>query len=403
MEYVKGKPYFTDTTQKIKQFDYLAENIDTEVVIVGGGISGLITLYNFAKQGIECVLIEKSRLGYCSTSCATALLEYQLDDFAHELYGSLNSKDIVSAYNLGLQSLDKIDEFIAKYGNRCEYSRKDTIVFTQDQSQMPLLCKEYEYRRDNGFKVSLFNEFNNPFQFPIKAGLYAPKGGGDFNPYLFCQQMVEVGVELGGKIYENTLAKEIVYTSNGVKIITNYGIEINAKKLICATGYNTKLFTNKKLCDKFITYTIVTSPIKNFEWYNNALMQDALKPYHYIKLTKDNRIVLGGEDIKFWFDTINDKIAKYKYNQLKKYLFKLFPDLSGSITIDYEFCGTFSATDDNLGVYGVSSEHDNLWYSLSYGANGIINSMVGAEMLAKMYKGELDENLKLFDPSRRII
>lgn len=84
MEYVKGTPYFCKSDQKIRPYPYLNRDICCDILIVGGGINGAIANYFLCKDN-DVVLVEKSRLGHACTSCATALLEYQLDDFAENL------------------------------------------------------------------------------------------------------------------------------------------------------------------------------------------------------------------------------------------------------------------------------------------------------------------------------
>lgn len=84
MEYVKGKPYFTDCKSRIKQYPYLNDDKYCDILIIGGGIDGAIANY-YLSQKYDVVLVDKGRLGFGCTSCATALLEYQLDDFASDL------------------------------------------------------------------------------------------------------------------------------------------------------------------------------------------------------------------------------------------------------------------------------------------------------------------------------
>lgn len=400
-EYVKGNPYFTDTDKKLKQFSYLDKNIECEVLIIGGGIDAAISLYYMQKSGVKCVLIEKNRIGHQSTSCATALLEYQFDDHANDLKKYLTKEEIINGYKLGLKALKDISNFIKEYGNYCHYSPRPTLLFSQKDSEVEELKREYEFRKKNGFNADFLQQ-KNKFNFDFKAGIYCEDGGAEFNPYLFCNQMILEAEKLGAKVYENTEAIKISYDQPYNTVETNYGYKIICKKIIAATGYNTKLFTSKKMCTKFISYAIVTSPLQNAAWYKRTLLQDNSDPYHYLRLSPDNRIILGGEDILFKNDTIKENKAKSKYKKLNEFLLKLFPKIAGSYKIDYEFCGAFSSTLNNLAVMGPAKDNKNLWYCLGYGANGIIYSVVGAQMLAGLYKGKVDSMLKLFSPDREV-
>ncbi len=62
-----------------------------------------------------------SRFCCCCTSCATVLLEYQLDDYANNLLKYMSEEEIVSVYKMGLESIKIIDEFIKVNGNNCNF------------------------------------------------------------------------------------------------------------------------------------------------------------------------------------------------------------------------------------------------------------------------------------------
>lgn len=100
MEYVKGKPYFCYADAKIKQYKYLENDISCDLLIIGGGIDGAIANF-YLSQNFDVVLVDKGRFGMACTSCATALLEYQLDDYANDLKKYMSEDEIVLAYNMG--------------------------------------------------------------------------------------------------------------------------------------------------------------------------------------------------------------------------------------------------------------------------------------------------------------
>ncbi|MEG1509690.1 MAG: FAD-dependent oxidoreductase [Clostridia bacterium] len=404
IDFVKGKPYFnSEKNADVKQYSYLSCNIDCDVAIVGGGINGAMCAYNFAKAGINCVLIEKERIGFKNTCCATGILEYQSDDYYFDIMKEISGKDILRGYDFCMQGIEKLQEFAQKFGNTFGLNIRDTIIFSTKSSDIAKIKREADFRNSNGYEVTLLDKSNNPLPFDIEVGLLAKNGGADCNAYQLTTSLISSAVLLGARVFENTTANDIIYGEDYARIITNYGYEIKAQKVVCATGFDTRIFTNKKLCTKYITYTITTNPIKNFNWYNNALLKDCVTPYHYIKITNDNRIVIGGGDVLFWFDYICKYKAKYKYKQLEQDLYKLFPFLKGNVTIDYKFCGAFSTTKDNLGLIGQDENKKQLYYCLGYGANGILYAMSGSEMLVDLFNGKFDANLDLFAPNRKTI
>ena len=396
MEYIKGKPYFCEVEERIKQYPYLDKNIECEILIVGGGIDGTIANH-FLSINHDVVLVDKSRFGMGCTSVATALLEYQLDEFASDLKKYMTKKEIVFAYTLGKKSIQKIENFVKKYGNFCNFSKKTTFLFAKQKSQRQEILQEYEFRKKNGFKCD-FVEKGEIFPFEFDCGILANDGGAEFNPYLFTKQMIETSKNQN-QIFENTKIENISKMGDKIVASTNFGEKIFCKKLVVATGFNWEFLKKTDLCERFISYSIVTEPIENFDWHKQALIHDCQEPYHYLRILPDKRIILGGEDTVFNQKPISEKTANKKYGKLQKDLFEMFPKIK-NCKIEYKFCGTFGTTKNNMGLIGKSDFDDDVLLFVSCGANGIINAMIGVEVLEDLLQNKQNKYSGLFSPKR---
>lgn len=397
MEYVKGNPYFCKG-ERIKQYPYLDRDIETDILIVGGGIVGAIANFYISKK-YDTVLVDKSRFGFGCTTCATVLLEYQLDDYAEDLKKYMTEEDIVSIYKMGLDSINEIDNIIKKLGNHCHFSLRPSLMYTTNIFKQNAVQKEYEFRLRHNFKANLIDENNNPFPFKIKKGIYCEDGGAEFNPYLFTKQLIE-NASNQTNLYEFTEIDRVNKTEYGFIATTNFGNTIKCKKIVFATGYNFE-FIKQNLCLRDISYTIVTKPIKNLKLYKNTLVQDDKEPYHYMRILPDKRIIFGGGDNASKGKPISDKTARKKYDKLYKDLVKMLPQYKEDIIVEYEFCGYFGWTDNNLGLIG-ESETPNIYYMISCGANGVINAIAGARILLDIFENIPNQYIPLFSPTRKI-
>lgn len=400
LENVHGDPIFTKINKVKKQYEYLTEDIETDVAIVGGGVTGAILGYYFSKANIHAVILEKERIAHGSTSITTSLLQYELDSNARELEEYTTLDNVITSYKLGLKALDEIEEFIKEYVNKCKYEKKDTLLYTSKECEVKEMKEEYEIRKNAGIDVKYISEENNPFSLDLKAGVYGVNAGAQLDPYEYTHQLLDVSCNMGLKVYENTEVMEIAYGKDEVEIITSFGYKVKAKKVIIATGYNTQRFTKRNFGVKTVTYNIATKSVKSFDgWFNKVLIRDNCDPYNYFRTTYDNRIIAGGEDVDFYTNIENEKLAKEKYSILLNRIKNMFPNIK-DIEIDYEYCGGFISSQDNLGYIGEDPNHKNLWFCLGYGANGILFAILGGMMLSKLYKNEIDENLKLFKVDR---
>lgn len=397
--YVKGDCLFIKENNVPAQFNYLTTNIECDVLVIGGGVTGALTGYYMAKKGIDTVIIEKARLGHCSTSITTSLLQYELDSNAKNLSEVLPQKDIVKAYELGAFALDQLKEIVDEIGNDFYYKSTDCLLYTSKNTEVKEVTEEYNFRKENGFDVELITEDNNPFEFDIKAGVLSKNGGAVLDPYLFTHSLIKKSCELGMQVFENTEAVKITYEKDYVLVETTYGHVIKCKKVIAATGYNTELFTKRNFATKYTTFNIATKPIQNIDpAIQNVVFRDNCDPYHYFRTTHDNRIIIGGEDVRFEPDIDNDELCSKSYQKLQQLLGNLFKN--NQPEIEYKYCGAFATTTDNLGFIGPDTDHNNLWYCLGYGANGILFAVLGGHYLSKLYLGEHDPDSNLFKTDR---
>ena len=398
MEYIKGKPYFCFSEEKIKQYPYLEKDLYCDILIVGGGIDGAIANY-YLSQNHNVALVDKSRFGMSCTSCATALLEYQLDEFADDLKDYLTDSEISLAYDLGKKSIRKMQKFIAKHGNFCHFLQKPTFLYSKTKKASKDILSEYEFRKAHNFDCKLIEKNNKLFPFDIENGILAEDGGAEFNPYLFEKQMIE-NSKNQNQIFENTKIEKLEKITQGYIASTNFGEKIYCKKIVIATGFNWELLQRTDLCERFTSYSVVTAPIKNISWYKNALVHDCEEPYHYMRILPDKRIIFGGEDTLLKQKSVSEKLANKKYDKLKKDLKKLLKN--ENLQVDYKFCGAFGTTNNNMGLIGESKFDDDILLFISCGANGIINAMIGVEVLEDILNKKTNEYAKVFDPKREV-
>lgn len=399
VQFVQGNPLFININKIKKQYNYLTKDVETDVIIVGGGVTGSILGYYFSKEGIDTVILEKSRIAHGSTSITTSLLQYELDSNLMALTENVSLDHAINSYKLGVKALDEIEKFIKEYGNKCDYIKRDTLLYTAKKLEIEELYQEYKLRKENGFNVKFINEDDNPFSFDLKAGVYGIEGGAELDPFKYTHHLLEVACNNGLRVYENTPVIDVKYNKDYVEAITSYNHKVRGKILVLATGFNTKLFTDRNFGVKTYTYNIVTKPLKNIEgWFNNVLIRDNEDTYNYFRTTPDNRIIAGGEDTPFT-DNFNPKIAMEKYDILEQRVKNMFNKID-DIEIEYKYCGTFDSTKDNLGFIGKDPKNDKLWYGLGYGANGILFAILGGMMLPKLYRGEVSDYLKYFNICR---
>lgn len=259
------------------------------------------------------------------------------------------------------------------------------------------MAKECSLRAELGFDVELLT--NDNYQkycpFEIESGILSSSSSSLIDPYLFTIDLLNICNLNGVDIYEKTKLKNSINADKGIKCTTLNNFEIKANKLLICTGYRAFSLFKEPISTFSRSFNIVTSPLNvdSTIWYKNMIMRNNEEYYTYIRTTQDNRIIIGGEDItQLAYD---ENKVENAYSNLECKLRKLFPNIN-NYTIDFKFNGLFANTTDGLPYIGEHPDFKDHYFCLGYGSNGILYSTLGAQMIAKLYKGESDPDLELF-------
>ena len=198
------------------------------VVIIGGGVVGVSTLYHLAKKGwTDCVLIERKELTSGSTWHAAGLLPLfnmsysvgQIHKYSVDLYGRLEEETgqyagLSRVSNIRLATTqDRMDEYM-QYAGVAETIGVQVDKLTPDEvvDIWPLAVTD-----------GLIGAIRHPWD-------------GYIQPADLTQALAKGARDNGAEIYRNTTVTSISQTSSGEwKITTDKG-EITCEHVVSATG-----------------------------------------------------------------------------------------------------------------------------------------------------------------------
>ena len=95
------------------RMDSLEENIECDILVIGGGIAGLSTVYNLKDSGKRIVLIDKNKCGMGATSCNTGKLTFMQDLIYHDIESNYNEKVAINIITSIIKK-EKIDRDLTK-------------------------------------------------------------------------------------------------------------------------------------------------------------------------------------------------------------------------------------------------------------------------------------------------
>src|SRR5574339_806850 len=138
-----GLPFF---------YPKLEKDIKTDVLILGGGISGALTAHYLVQQGIDCTLLDARTIGLGSTCASTSLLQYEIDTPLHKLIQMVGIKGAVRSYKLGVNAVDKLVTLGKKVGVP-DIQKKQSLYYAAYKKDIDFIKNEFDARNKYGFAV----------------------------------------------------------------------------------------------------------------------------------------------------------------------------------------------------------------------------------------------------------
>jgi glycine/D-amino acid oxidase-like deaminating enzyme len=369
-------------------------------LIIGGGISGALTAYYLTQAGIECIVVDARTVGLGSTSASTCLLQYELDTPLHQLMDKIGEEKAIRCYQACGDAVDKLS-VLAKEVHHTEYETVNSLYFSTRRLQRSFIGKEFAARKKAGFEVELLGKDDIRHQYGLKAEwAILSKKGGATDAYLLTHQIFQWAQQKGLRVFNRTKAATIDYGKKQVLVTTADGFTIQARYIVNATGFEVGSFIKKGIVNFDCTYAIISEQQEEKEalWKDRVMMWNTEDPYLYMRLTKDNRIIVGGRDEPFSNAVTREMYLQKKASHLKKDFEKLQPAIS--FKTEFAWSGTFGKTKDSLPYIGMYAPAPRTFYALGFGGNGITFSLVAAEIIRDQLQGKPHKDAALFSFDR---
>jgi len=379
-------------------FNYprLDKDIHTDVLIVGGGISGALAAYYLTAAGIPSVVTDARTIGLGSTCASTSLLQYEIDVPLCRLSEKIGEKNAAAAYSLCYRSIDVMEEICRKIKSP-HFDRKESLYLASYKRDQQLIEQEYNARKALGFAVDYWDEreLKKNMAFDGVGAIYSSQAA-QTDAYLLTHDLHQYNIKKGAVVYDRTAVADVNYQRNGIAAVTSEGYKVKAKYLIIATGYEAVKYIKEPLIELRSTYATVSEGLQQdgHYWYNNCLIWETKDPYLYIRATKDGRILVGGRDEKYYNPTRRDKLIKRKAALLRNDFHQKFPDIT--FIPEFQWTGTFITTKDGLPFIGKYPAMPRTYFALGFGGNGITFSQIAAEILTGIISGKKNAVQKLF-------
>ena len=389
MKLTSNEPFWLVKNGLLSSYPSLAENLSTDILIVGSGITGSLLAHQVIADGYSAVLLDKREIANGSSSATTSMLQYEVDTPLWELIEMIGEEGAVGSYQACYDSIDILGKLVKTVKSDCGFKKKDSLLFAKYKKDVPDLKREHETRLKHGFKGEWLEAKDIEKRYDVVGshGGILTFQGGSIDAFQLAHDLLAYNAKKGLRVYDKTEVTDVKYGKNGIVATTAYGNTVKAKKIVYCNGFESTQIIKEKFVDLLSSYAIVSEPfIEKPSKIAETLIWDTGDPYIYMRTTDDNRILIGGEDDDFRDARKRDASITKKKARLEKIFEKLFPGIS--FRTDFAWAGTFGETKDGLPYIGEHPDFPGAYFVLGMGGNGITFSVIGMDMFSQHMQGK---------------
>ncbi|NPT33665.1 NAD(P)/FAD-dependent oxidoreductase [Paraburkholderia xenovorans] len=359
-----------------------------DVVIVGGGFTGLSAALSLARKGVDVVLVEAGRIhgeasgrngGHCSPGTSQTLPELI------ERYGLDVAKRHYQVYT---DAVDFVEERVRAEQIDCDFERRGKLKLASKPTHVAGLQRNYDaLKKHLSADVELLSaaDVRNEIASDAFHGGMLDARGGQMHMGKFGTGLATAAARRGARIFEQAAVTRLTNLGGDRHRVSTAKGDIEADRVLLATGCSNHGPFDwwQRRIVPVGSFVIVTEPIP-------ALLDKALpnrRNYvtslnfgNYFRATADHRLVWGG---RARFARSNPASDRRSGQILKSMLDQLIPSLR-DVRIEYCWGGLVEATADRLPAAG---KHDGLYYSMAYSGHGTQMSTYMGDVMADIVTG----------------
>lgn len=356
----------------------LAENIETEVVVVGGGITGVSAAYHSTRNGLKTVLIEKNIVASGSAGKnAGMLIEGAALDFV-DLRNRFGIEEATERWRETVQSREYVFSLIRELAIDCDIQRPGSLYIIPREADDAWLRKESEARNRAGLSGRVIEP---NAQFPKSSLGTAIYTSDDclLHPVKFVRGLASAAETVGATIYEGTEVLSIDSTS----VVTAQGT-VKAETVIVATESDSASLSPDKYLFEW-EQALVTEPlsdesISNLNWTYGGMFWMA-GPEHPAVRRIGNRLLIC-QAVASHEEENREKNRADMTALLQSY----FPNLNAKeIVISHEWVGPLLHSEKKFTRINI---HRGFYEILGQGGNGLTYGMMSGKMVADALVGK---------------
>ncbi len=389
------------TAVPAKTFAPLAGEVQADVVIVGGGYTGLSAALHLAADGRQPIVLDANALGWGASGrnggVVSAKFRLSFADAA-----AAHGMDVARRmYAIAHEAVDLLEELVDRHGiTAANYRRVGQVKGAHNAVSLAATLAETAWMRaDMGDRaVTVLSRAEVTAETGsdgFVGGVRSPHAGA-IHPLNYLRGLVAAADAAGIRLHEGTPALRIRHEGEGVLVETPSGLVRAKTAILASNGYSDRTVASEPLRKKIIPFRsamIATAPL-------SGNLAGAVMPTRrvYVETRRmmrwfrmvDDRVIFGGRGA---FGKADSESA---FRVLHAAMVRTFPALA-DVAVEHRWSGLVAMTLDGLPHIGRID--DRVLFAAGYNGSGVAMATLLGKYLAALVRGDrLD--LALLDASR---
>ena len=328
-------------------FPPLTDNITVDLVVIGGGFTGLNAARVAAKEGLRVCLIEANTIGHGGSGRNVGLVNAGLwlpPDQIKQTLGDARGERLITDLGRGP---DRVFDLIKTYEIQCDVHCSGTLHLAHSSQAISDLRAREKQWQSRGASVTLLDAQTTAHHVgsDMYHGALFDARAGVIQPLDYARGLARAAADMGVRIHEKTAAFHIERDDTW-QISTSDG-HVRASKLLIATNAYNKLTSATRVYE--------TSIVSYFQCVSQKLAQrdfDTILPDHHgcwdtalimssFRKTRDNRLVFGA------MGETNDTVGRNIHDGwAQRAIQRIFPNLR--IELSQSWSGRIAMTKNKI-------------------------------------------------------
>ncbi len=385
----RNASYYTASLNDTTQYPTLQGQVSVDVVIIGGGFTGVASAVELAERGLKVAIVDTHRIGWGASGRNGGQVTGSLsgdEAMRAQMRKRLGDEVDDFIWHLRWRGHEIIEQRVNRYAIACDLKHGHLHAAMKPSHLTELRAFHAEaQRRGMGEHVSLLDQtaVRQHLDSTLYLGALKNTRNLHLHPLNLCLGEARAAHSLGALIFENSEVLQIVHGERPA-VLTAHG-RIDARQVLLAGDVYHRL-EPRQLKGKIFPAMggiVTTAPLGELAQQINPqdlAVYDCRFVLDYYRLTGDGRLLFGGGAHYSGRDS-RDIAA-----ELRPCIERTFPALKG-VAIEFQWSCAMGIVMNRIPQLGKLS--DNVWYCQGYSGHGIATSHIMGEIMAEALTGTL--------------